>query len=338
MAKLLSTKSNGKNAFVDVAELYSNEPYGDKDDKGLEIKRCRRLHHRCRHRCNGVAGEVVCLPCLDPSCIPPDSSLPRNNEVCSICYTCNLEDQPCVQLGCGHVYHADCILDLVRHRWSTIRITFAFLDCPSCKRPIELVKNATGCDVINNELDKMYKLKHTVEIEALAEAEIQGLDKDERLKIEGDYYFGNLQDYAMHACAFYECYECKGSYFGGMIDCVTEQGMEDNTNRKDLLCKPCRIKACKVGVKDCELHSTTGIEWKCNFCCSVAKYHCFGTTYFCEKHHNNASNPIVEKCKGGEDCPLGIAHPPNSKDLSVSTFPLGCALCRSCFYRQPKPA
>ena len=37
---------------------------------------------------------------------------------------------------CGHVFHANCVLMLLTHKWSTLKITFGYLDCPSCKQEI----------------------------------------------------------------------------------------------------------------------------------------------------------------------------------------------------------
>ena len=90
------------------------------------------------------------------------------------------------------------------------------------------------------------------------------------------------------------------------------------------------MKIYGAGIKECKKHGNQQIDWKCNFCCSIALYHCFGTTYFCKKCHDerDPSHPKIEDC-GGVNCPLGIPHPPASKDLSKSTFPLGCGICRS---------
>lgn len=54
---------------------------------------------------------------------------------------------------------------------------------------------------------------------ALDVAEKQGLNLDERLTTHGDRFEGKLLDLAMHSCAFYECFDCKKPYFGGMVDC-----------------------------------------------------------------------------------------------------------------------
>ena len=87
----------------------------------------------CGHRCEGVLDEEKCLPCLQPECIPEGSILPERSELCNICYTCELNEEPSVELGCGHVFHANCVLELLKHRWASLRITFAFMNCPQCK-------------------------------------------------------------------------------------------------------------------------------------------------------------------------------------------------------------
>jgi len=67
------------------------------------------------------------------------------------------------------------------------------------------------------------------------------------------------------------------------------------------------------------------------YCCSVALYHCFGTTYFCDRCHDEFCN--FEKVKvrdcNGQNCPLGVPHPKGGSNYKITAFPLGCGLCRS---------
>ena len=58
------------------------------------------------------------------------------SELGGICFTSELGDEPCVRMTCGHVFHANCVLMMLKHRWTTVRITFGYLDCPSCKQEI----------------------------------------------------------------------------------------------------------------------------------------------------------------------------------------------------------
>ena len=145
----------------------------------------------------------------------------------------------------------------------------------------------------------------------------------------GDPYEGDLLGLALHSCSFFECYDCKKPYFGGMVDCQQQLGMEENTKKENLRCKDCQLKAYGAGVGHCEKHGTAHIDWKCSYCCSVAMWHCFGTTYMCDKCHS--TDPYGGKLHdcGGKNCPLGMPHPPADKDPKKSTFPLGCGLCRS---------
>ena len=54
---------------------------------------CRKVKS-CNHQCTGVKGEKTCLPCLEPECIT--GRLPPKTELCSICYTSELSEEPCV--------------------------------------------------------------------------------------------------------------------------------------------------------------------------------------------------------------------------------------------------
>ena len=62
--------------------------------------------------------------------------------------------------------------------------------------------------------------------------------------------------------------------------------MEAKVSKENLRCKECQMKAFGAGQTSCEKHGTKHIDWKCNFCCSIALYHCFGTTYFCQYCHD----------------------------------------------------
>ena len=102
------------------------------------------MDKECGHACLGVLGESNCLPCLNSQCIEesiasqeavvPSSAL--ETELCCICYTSELREEACVRLSCGHVFHAECVYQLLRHGQNTLAITFGYLDCPSCKAEI----------------------------------------------------------------------------------------------------------------------------------------------------------------------------------------------------------
>ena len=132
----------------------------------------------------------------------------------------------------------------------------------------------------------------------------------------------------MQSYAFYECHDCKKPYFGGVVNCQ-QQFYGESTDKENLRCQHCQLKDFAPEQGNCEKHGRAYIDWKCNYCCSVASFFCFGTTYFCSKCHARYPNQLrVENCDG-EHCPLEQPHPPAHKNVVVSTYPLGCALCRS---------
>ena len=107
---------------------------------------------------------------------------------------------------------------------------------------------------------------------------------------------------------------------------------QDETKREDLVCQKCISKEFGAGQTNCEKHGQAQIDWKCQFCCNIALYHCFGTTYFCYPCHedwNHGRGVTVKDCHG-VNCPLGIAHPPANKNVHKgAVYPLGCGICRS---------
>ena len=253
------------------------------------------------------------------------------DELCTICYTQELGVEHCTKLSCGHVFHTNCIVQLLQHKWATLRITFAFMSCPNCKHELEITEHT--CSEVVEELEPLLAMKKEVEKQALENAEKQGLLQDERLSNESDAYFGKPQEYANHRCSFYQCYDCKKPYFGGLIDCEQEMANAEKkqTQKEDLLCQECLLKTIGAGQTKCEKHGTTQIDWKCQFCCSVALFCCFGTHYMCESCHDNydEENMTLHDCNG-IDCPLGIPHPPPHQDpRQGGVFPLGCGICRS---------
>ena len=86
-----------------------------------------------------------------------------DTELGQICYTTELGDEPCVKLACGHIFHANCVLELLKHKWSTLRITFAFMSCPSCKKAIDV----QHVDEIYDELEKLTILRSEVQVQAM---------------------------------------------------------------------------------------------------------------------------------------------------------------------------
>lgn len=104
----------------------------------------------CGHACCGFFGEQECLPCLKRECVkaakdeavaagnPDDPRLffddTDEDSYCTICYTSGLGSEPCIKLGCRHVYHINCIKTILQNKWASPRIVFAFMNCPNCKQ------------------------------------------------------------------------------------------------------------------------------------------------------------------------------------------------------------
>lgn len=323
---------------------------------------------QCGHECKGVKGESECLPCLKPECLqtsiqlyedfmaqpalirqgsdPPRRSLSikrgRNakppcvmanaaeNELGGICFTSELGEEPCVRLTCGHVFHANCLYMMLSHRWTTLRITFSYLDCPSCKQEIMIDYRVP---ILTAKLIEQFKLKALVLELSLQMAKEEGLDKSGRVVTEGDIYFGKLAEFAMHNCTFFECYGCNEPYYGGMQDCMQAMQAENSLKKEQLLCRVCLVKELGLGKQMCDKHGNEFVDWKCMYCCSIALFICTGGTgNYCTPCHNDAMagklNPKTE-CTGGKDCPLGVPKHPKAGRDAKARFALGCSLCRS---------
>ena len=285
-----------------------------------ELTPCQKVHRACGHACGGVAHETQCLPCLEPEC--QRNTRANKDDLCNICFTSELGSDPAVKLGCGHIFHAQCVRDLFRHKWSTLRISFEFLSCPACKSPIKSLKQ---CPQLDADLNKLLKLKE--DILALAKKfKAKGKIDMAPVAEAGSEFYNKPDKYVLAKCAFYECNGCKKPFYGGLVDCERDLQLADSTRKEDLRCTGCAIKQIGGGQFNCKKHGHKHITWKCHLCCSEALFRC-GNAYFCEPCHRNPWSTPPNDC-GGVNCPLGVPHPPASRDAVKSMYPLGCSLCR----------
>ena len=215
---------------------------------------------------------------------------------------------------------------------NSIRISFGYIDCPSCRSEMNIDYSAPG---LSTELQKCQKLKVKVVKMALKYAKAEGLDKRGPVVTQGDPFYRRPLAYAMKQCTFYECAKCLQPFFGGMMDCAEAMNVEKELDRDSLECKACVMKEMGIGEDFCKNHGNKYIDWKCQQCCSLAVWTC-GGSYFCSPCHNNYMTKThipfadVSKCKGGPACPLGIEkHPMASSNHRLSKFALGCSICRS---------
>ncbi len=108
------------------------------------------------------------------------------DDYCNICYAEGLKQGPCVKLTCGHIFHVDCLHQIIQKRWPGPRIVFGFLDCPDCKQRYDAPNNS----LIQNELNEARKIEEEVKKKALERSKFEGLDKDPKLAAEP--YHGDL--------------------------------------------------------------------------------------------------------------------------------------------------
>lgn len=286
----------------------------------------------CGHRCGGFLGEEKCLPCLQENCVKVNDGEERKDGVfegvnadayCGICFISGLGAEPAIQIGCGHVFHFNCVKNLLEKKWVTPRITFNFLKCPTCKQPIDCKHSAA----LTQLFDQAVEIKTSVEKKALERAKFEELHKNPRLSDPKDFYFNKLGDFALYKMAYYQCHKCKVPYFGGMIDCGDAQNALQDFKPEELVCPKCSAESVGAGVKNCGIHGAENIDFKCRFCCSVALWFCHGNTHYCDPCHMRAGRNDKKACPGNckkEGCPLKVDHPPSGEE-----FALGCGLCRS---------
>ena len=208
-----------------VVESFKQEIYEcakEEEEDESRFKVCGKAME-CGHSCRGVSGESDCLPCLNIECIESanaiDKALVSQNaaetELCCICYTSELGEEACVRLACGHVFHANCIALMFEHSHSTLRITFGYMDCPSCKAEIQIPSPAY-VPILSEMIKQHLNNKRKITKLAIKTAREEGCEKSGRVATPGDAYYGKLEEFAMHFCTFYTCYACHEPYFGGM--------------------------------------------------------------------------------------------------------------------------
>jgi hypothetical protein len=111
------------------------------------------------------------------------------------------------------------------------------------------------------------------------------------------------------------------------LTAVTPKICFRNSSQRSLCAPNALVFLGGAGVKNCDVHGTDYIEFKCKFCCSVALWFCHGNTHYCDPCHKVAGKAHPKDCPGNnkaEKCPLKIDHPASGEE-----FALGCGLCRS---------
>eukprot|EP00047_Mylnosiga_fluctuans_P000811 m.202671 g.202671 ORF g.202671 m.202671 type:complete len:4234 (-) comp10109_c2_seq9:387-13088(-) len=275
----------------------------------------------CGHPCNGVRDEATCLPCLR-GC-SKDTLFMDSEDLCPICFTTSLAEEPCVLLDCRHVFHFRCIRRLLTMRWSGPRITFGYCRCPTCSRSLVDLKHPILAPLV----EPVRILYEEVRKKALLRLSYDGLEA------QAGATEAERAEFAIDKYAYYLCFKCKHAYFGGLRACQDARG--DDFNPADLICPMC-VEG--PAMQECPRHGSDFLEYKCRFCCSVAVFFCFGTTHFCNPCHDDHQRCVSAKKESlphcpagprltqleGDECPLHVKHPPTGEE-----FALGCGICRN---------
>lgn len=278
---------------------------------------CKR-YNPCGHPCGGILDEQQCLPCLQ---CQNSSSEQNADDYCNICWVESLGSAPAVRLKCGHVFHYTCVKSKLKKRWPAARITFGFSECPLCKVSIEH-------PALEEELKASRDLKAVVQQKALQRLEFEGLSKAKELIDPASKWHNNREGYSMDRYAYFMCFKCTHPYFAGQRRC--DAGEDDKPfDPADLVCGGC---SGSVSGQECPTHGKDFLEWKCQFCCTISSWYCWGKTHFCNDCHTKQQKgdyltkkpkSAIPLCPGPDKCALGIAHP------HCEEFLLGCALCRN---------
>ena len=282
---------------------------------------CTKLH-LCGHNCGGIRAEETCLPCLHCD----EGLFADADDFCNICWAENLSSAPAIKLGCGHIFHAECMQTMVDRRWPGPAVAFSCVECPICKAELSHPAIA-GVAVI-------LSMKAEIQRKAEMRLKFENKDKDPEVVDPNSKWFSNPVGFAMDKYNYYQCHSCEKPYFGGERQCGVAAG--DSFDPAELICPGC---AAGDAAQICPKHGTDYLEYKCRYCCSVAVWFCFGTTHFCEPCHNDNGRMVqmqqqatLPKCPCGPcgkalapdaECPIGGQHPPTGEEYS-----LGCGVCR----------
>jgi E3 ubiquitin-protein ligase MYCBP2 len=162
--------------------------------------------------------------------------------------------------------------------------------------------------------------------------QLEGLTRSAPELQPGGSYDGRPADYALQKFLFFQCTRCHLPYFGGARACGAAAaggggrgpaGGAAPFNIQELVCGGCSAGA---GQRACQEHGDLYIEWKCQYCCSIAAWFCWGTTHMCDACHvwaTRGQSVPTQHCAGRGRCPLQLPHPQPGQEHC-----LGCSLCR----------
>lgn len=307
---------------------------------------CCKVHPSCGHICRGIKDERDCLQCLEPGCheahqrapddppsaataaaapgasssvvaTAPDASLSVcGDDFCSICWTEPLKASPAIKLRCGHIFHFSCVRDKLEKRWTGVRITFSFAECPLCSREIYHPSLTTQLGVVN-------RVRAQVEAKSLERLQYENegnLTALVALTDPASRFFNKPSQYAMHIYSYYPCFRCGTPYYAGQAAC-DRQNPDQEFDPSELVCGGCTASS-SAAAKSCPKHGKDYIMFKCRYCCNPASWYCWSSSHFCNQCHEKAATIARKDKKSLPKCSCKIKHPPNGEE-----FAYGCSLC-----------
>mmetsp|Transcript_12123 Transcript_12123/g.22232 ORF Transcript_12123/g.22232 Transcript_12123/m.22232 type:complete len:568 (-) Transcript_12123:107-1810(-) len=246
---------------------------------------------------------------------------------CVECAICMDEMCDLMELECGHKFCNDCLEQQLAARWPGPRIVFAYLQCALCRAPLAHPE-------LESSLEEHVDLKQRVLDIAVDRFRRDGLLHDLAQKLDrGGLWDLSQEEIRMHAeveMAMFMCGDCNDPYCGGRADCAAL--MQEQAAEQPRRCNECDWNAqAQANDRRCMAHGHRFAIYKCDSCCDVSVWCCDGHHY-CDRCH---ADPCTDKhypCPGPAQCPLGIAHPPNTTgniydDMKHPSFVIGCSAC-----------
>jgi len=302
----------------------------------LRLAGCCLKTLSCGHRCMGCAGERGCGPCFE--CLSGEST--ASSSYCPCCGEA-VPPGPTITLECKHLVHAHCLARQLGvpeagqpKAWkppSQGALSFDFRNCPACRARIGDLQWPRD---IAQALQRASELEVEVASTAVKRLKTDPHHRRDDALRPGGTFDGQPRKYALSLYQYHLCEGCDKPYFGGERRCAPAQGGggaarggvagagEGDAEIGRRLCGGCA--ALKAGKTCPKGHDPSLIEWKCEYCCSLAAWFCWGTTHMCDPCHENQARREVT-CLGAGRCPWAGKHPKNG---SKEAFCLGCSLCR----------
>jgi len=244
---------------------------------------------------------------------------------CPVCL-CDVEDGghfvlPC----CKNLLHVDCFMHQLRTGYESTQAKKAKFDLTHLKCPY--------CRSLYTEPERSFRWSNGIN------AKVSGQDPrfwNEVWKPVGDQYRDvkylieqqerDLPEEEKGGWAIFNCESCDKLYIPGKMSCAEEMNL--NLEDQEFVCPECRWQV-KAQDHRCFKHGKRYAIYKCDSCCSVARFDCFHNHY-CQPCHDIPSKRKFKPCPGEGKCPLGMPHPANTEAILGKTnfgFVIGCYKC-----------